>query len=107
MNQDRAAYIVMYHARMRKHNKKATEESGKWEARKAVLEARALVTGWDLDSQKFRTLCDQDNALNDALQAWSWHEREAKRCATVIEVEERMDKWERSGEIPLEAIPRG
>lgn len=87
----RLAYIDMYYARKRKQDHKATEASNRWEARKAHLVQRAIRTGWDLDGTKFRDFCDQDPALNDAMQAWSWHERESKRCEGVIRTELLME----------------
>lgn len=86
----RVAYIHLYYERKRKQDRLASEASDRWEARKAVLTQRALSTtapGWELDGTKFRETCDKDYALNDAMAAWSWHERESKRCESAIRTE--------------------
>lgn len=88
----RLAYIHSYYARKREQDEKAQAASNRWETRKARLVERCHATpGWETDSQKFRDVCDKDNALNDALQAWSFHERESKRCQGVIETELLME----------------
>jgi hypothetical protein len=79
------AYVTLYGARQRKANRAATIAANKWEIRKAYLTARAIATGWDLDGKTFRDFCKLDYGLNDAMDAWSWNEREAKRCADAID----------------------
>lgn len=88
----RLAYVHAYYKRKREQDQKAQEASIKWERRKAELVARCYATpGWDTDSPKFRDLCDKDYGLNDAFSAWSFHERESKRCQGVIETELLME----------------
>lgn len=88
----RVAYIHLYYERKRKSDRLATDASNKWEARKAVLVTRCHATpGWTTDSKQFRDLCDKDYMLSDAMEAWSWHERESKRCEGVIRTEFLME----------------
>lgn len=87
----RVAYIHLYYERKRKSDRLATDASNKWEARKVRLTERAIASGWDLDGTKFRETCAKDYALNDAMDAWSWHERESKRCEGVIRTEFLME----------------
>ena len=97
IDRTRVAYIHLYYERKRKQDKLAQEASNKWEARKAHLVQRAMMSGWDLEGTKFRETCDKDYALNDAMQAWSWHEREARRCKGVIETEMLMEAMLQGG----------
>lgn len=88
----RLAYIHGYYRRKQEQDDKALSASNRWEIRKAELVTRCHATpGWTTDGQKFRDLCDKDNGLNDAFTAWSFHERESKRCQGVIETELLME----------------
>lgn len=85
------AYVFEYAERQRQQDAKATAASNKWEARKAWLNAY-------MDRNKHlyqtetsrRNKTDADYELKDAMEAWSWHTREAARCHDAIETTLRM-----------------
>lgn len=86
MTPEQKAYVSLYAARLRKSNRKATEAANKWEARKKWLtEVYGPQRGYNLKGKDFRDLCTHDWKLIDAMDEWSWHEREAKRCLAAIQ----------------------
>lgn len=80
------AYVSEYAARQRENDAKATEASNRWLARKAFLtdymEQNPHLYGTETAK---RQKCRDDYVLNDAMDAWSWHMREAARCHDAIE----------------------
>lgn len=79
------AYITLYWHRMRKSNEEATHASNKWQERNAFLKEYCRVNQYT--EHQTREKMRLDYALNDAMDAWSWHTREAARCESVIAME--------------------
>ena len=84
-----AEYIQLLWNRLREQNTKAMAASRRWEERSGQLLDRAHAKGWDVgpdgpDRWQYTEMREKDLELTDAMAAWSWHEREAKRCAAAI-----------------------
>lgn len=85
------AFCKEYAARQAENDVKATDASNRWLRRKAWLtaymERNAHLYGTEhARREKFKI----DWELNDAMDAWSWHTREAARCHAAIETKLRM-----------------
>lgn len=78
-------YIYRYWTRQRRSNRLATEASNAWHARSNELDEICALNG--IYGQAKRDKRKNDWDLNDAMDKWSWHEREAKRCAAAIQTE--------------------
>lgn len=87
------AYITEYAARARENDQKATEASNRWLARKAYLVAFMARNEhlYQTETAQRQKLAG-DYALNDAMDAWSWHMREAARCHAAIDTAIKMAK---------------
>lgn len=85
------AYLHEYHARQRENDEKATEASNRWLRRKAFLVAYMAQNPHLYGTEAAqREKMANDWALNDAMDSWSWHQREAARCHAAIESAIRM-----------------
>lgn len=78
-------YINLYWAKKRKHDKLATAASNKWTNRKGYVTAYCKHHGYSEFQTREKVRIDW--VLNDAMDAWSWHTREAARCSEVITAE--------------------
>lgn len=85
------AYVTEYADRQRENDAKATEASNRWLARKAWLVAFMEQNAHLYQTETARRdKLANDYALNDAMDAWSWHMREAARCHDAVETALRM-----------------
>lgn len=85
------AYLAEYYERQRENDEKATEASNRWLSRKAYLVAYMARNPHLYGSEAAqRDKMANDWSLNDAMDAWSWHTREAARCHAAIESTIRM-----------------
>lgn len=100
------AYVHEYAKRQRESDAKATEASNKWEARKAWLIAYMERNShlYKTDTAK-RNKVSNDYELNDAMDAWSWHAREAARCHDAIETALRMAELSERYPMPPQRRP--
>lgn len=101
------AYVTEYALRQRENDAKATEASNKWEARKAWLTLyiernRHLYQTDTAKRDKFKG----DYELQDAMDSWSWHAREAARCHDAIETTLRMAELSERYPMPPQQRPR-
>lgn len=85
------AYVTEYAARQRENDEKATDASNRWLRRKAWLTAYMERNAHLYQTETARrNKMKDDYELNDAMDAWSWHTREAARCHDAIETALRM-----------------
>lgn len=84
------AYLQEYAKRQRENDDKATEASNRWLKRKAYLTAYCAQAGYSEHSTREKAKGDWE--LNDAMDAWSWHMREAARCHAAIDTAIKMAK---------------
>lgn len=84
------AYITEYSERQRENDAKATEASNRWLRRKTFLVAYCAKNNYSEHAarQKYR----DDYELSDAMDAWSWHMREAARCHAAVDTAIKMAK---------------
>lgn len=76
-------YVARYYERMRKANQKATEASNRWELRNAEINDLLDREG-QFDIVQRAKVKEANLGLRDAMDEWSFWEREAKRCHSVI-----------------------
>lgn len=84
------AFVNEYADRQAENDVKATEASNRWMRRKAFLVAYLERNAHAYSELQARKKMTDDYELNDAMDAWSWHAREAARCHAAIETKLRM-----------------
>jgi hypothetical protein len=71
----------------RKAHAEAQKASSSWKAQNDVFMNLARRMGWDRDPLNLAKIKDENLGLKDALNTWSFWEREAKRHADAIAME--------------------
>lgn len=75
-------------ARMRHHNQLAQKGSDLWQARKDLLAEHIQMHPANYrDPTRIREKYKEDQKLQDHMDYWNWHRREALRLATAIQTE--------------------
>lgn len=83
------AFVKEYGDRQAENDVAATEASNRWLRRKAFLVAYLRQNAHAYSEIQARQKVADDWELNDAMDAWSWHAREAARCHAAIETKLR------------------
>lgn len=90
------AFVKEYGDRQDENDVKATEASNRWLRRKAYLTAYLERNAHAYSELQRRQKVSDDWELRDAMDAWSWHTREAARCHAAIETKlRRADLYDR------------
>lgn len=91
MNPERQEYIMGMYQRQRKSNEAATVASNAWMRRKDYLSRYCEANRYTEEQTRQKMTIDW--ALNDALDRWNWHRREANRCAMAIQTEVTIERF--------------
>lgn len=100
-------YILWLRRKLREANQNAMKASDVWNEESRKADKYCTVRGWT-DYFQRRDFRKNNPYMSDAMDKWSWWEREAKRIAANIEAELAIMNWldrqERKGLVFQEPI---